>query len=58
VRVFAALDAVIREDILDYAVRHREVIRRFGRLPHRDAALGRSSISEEAAYLAEVGAGF
>ena len=31
---------------------HREVIRRFGRHPHRNASLGRSSTEEELAYIA------
>lgn len=43
---------------LDYARRHREVIERFGRFPHRNAALGRSSSAAEKAYLAQPGAGF
>jgi uncharacterized protein (DUF924 family) len=43
---------------VDYAWRHLEVIRRFGRFPHRNAALGRASTAEELAYLAEPGAGF
>ena len=43
---------------VDYAWRHLEVIRRFGRFPHRNAALGRASTPEEQAYLAEPGAGF
>ena len=42
----------------DYAVRHREVIDRFGRFPHRNAALGRSSTPAERDYLATPGAGF
>jgi len=42
---------------IDYAWRHREVIRRFGRFPHRNAALGRRSTAEEAAWLA-AGGGF
>ncbi len=42
----------------DYAERHREVIRRFGRFPHRNAALGRTSTPEEEAYLADPRAGF
>ncbi len=42
----------------DYAHRHREVIARFGRFPHRNAALGRQNTPEEEAYLAEPGAGF
>lgn len=43
---------------LDYARRHREVIERFGRFPHRNAALGRTSTADEVAYLAQPGAGF
>jgi uncharacterized protein (DUF924 family) len=43
---------------IDYAWRHRAVIRRFGRFPHRNAALDRISTPEEAAYLSEPGAGF
>ena len=35
-----------------YAERHREVIRRFGRFPGRNAALGRDTTAEEAAVLA------
>ncbi|GAA5784773.1 DUF924 family protein [Chitiniphilus shinanonensis] len=42
-------------DCHDYALRHREVIRRFGRFPHRNAALGRDTTTREAAYLAEHG---
>jgi len=42
----------------DYAERHREVIRRFGRFPHRNAALGRRSTPAEEAFLAEVQTGF
>ncbi|TVQ34773.1 MAG: DUF924 domain-containing protein [Geminicoccaceae bacterium] len=42
----------------DYAERHRAVIERFGRFPHRNAALGRASTAAERAYLAEPGAGF
>jgi uncharacterized protein (DUF924 family) len=42
----------------DYALRHRDVISRFGRFPHRNAALGRISTAEEKAYLAQPGAGF
>jgi uncharacterized protein (DUF924 family) len=45
-------------DFLDYARRHREVIARFGRFPHRNAALGRTNTLDEASYLAQPGAGF
>jgi uncharacterized protein (DUF924 family) len=44
--------------VIDYAWRHRAVIARFGRFPHRNAVLGRESTSAEAAYLAQPGAGF
>lgn len=34
-----------------YALAHRDVIAKFGRFPHRNAVLGRSSSAEELAYL-------
>jgi uncharacterized protein (DUF924 family) len=43
---------------LDYAIRHRDVIARFGRFPHRNAVLGRPSTVEEEAFLATPGASF
>ncbi|AFL52825.1 uncharacterized protein (DUF924 family) [Sinorhizobium fredii] len=43
---------------LDYAIRHREVIERFGRFPHRNTILGRISTPAEEEYLAQPGAGF
>ncbi len=43
---------------LDYAERHRKVIRRFGRFPHRNAILGRASTAAEIEYLSQPGAGF
>lgn len=58
VRLFTARHAITGDDVLAYALRHREVIRRFGRFPHRNAVLGRDSTVAEAAYLAEPGAGF
>lgn len=42
---------------IDYAWRHRQVIQRFGRFPHRNAALGRESTAAELAWLA-AGGGF
>jgi uncharacterized protein (DUF924 family) len=44
--------------VLDQAIRHRELIRRFGRFPHRNAMLGRNTTPEESAFLAEHGRGF
>jgi uncharacterized protein (DUF924 family) len=43
---------------LDYALRHQDVIRRFGRFPHRNRILGRPSTDEEQAYLAAGGETF
>ncbi|QBX39374.1 DUF924 domain-containing protein [Pseudomonas fluorescens] len=45
-------------DNLDYAERHRKVIARFGRFPHRNAVLGRESTAEELAFLKEPGSRF
>ena len=36
---------------LRFAEHHRELVRRFGRFPHRNAILGRGSTPEELAYL-------
>ncbi len=58
VRLFETLRDSLSAETIDYAHRHRDVIRRFGRFPHRNAALGRVSTAEEDAYLAEPGAGF
>jgi uncharacterized protein (DUF924 family) len=44
--------------MLDYAHRHREVIARFGRFPHRNAILGRQSTAEELTYIATPGTAF
>ena len=43
---------------IDYARRHFEIIRRFGRFPHRNAALGRVSTPEEIEFLRQPGSGF
>ena len=59
VQLFAALEAhPAGPQMLDYACRHRDVIARFGRFPHRNAALGRISTPEELAWLAQPGSGF
>ncbi len=46
------------DDVASYAVRHRDVIQRFGRFPHRNAAVGRASTPEEVAFLAQPGSSF
>ncbi len=43
---------------LDYEKRHMAVIERFGRYPHRNALLGRTSSAEELAFLQEPGSRF
>jgi uncharacterized protein (DUF924 family) len=42
----------------DYALRHRQVIARFGRFPHRNDVLGRLSSPEEIAFLRQPGSSF
>ncbi|MBZ5714686.1 DUF924 family protein [Nannocystis pusilla] len=42
----------------DYAVRHRDIIARFGRFPHRNAILGRDSTAEECEFLMQPGSSF
>lgn len=52
VELFRALGRDLDSDeLLDYAIRHQRVIARFGRFPHRNEALGRSSTPEEEAFL-------
>lgn len=43
---------------LRYAQDHREIIARFGRFPHRNGVLNRSSTSEEVRFLAQPGSSF
>ncbi len=42
----------------NYAVKHMEVIEKFGRFPHRNKVLGRKTTKEEQKYLNLPGAGF
>jgi len=58
VRLFESLpQSEWRDNVVDYARKHRDVIRQFARFPHRNAALGRTSTPEEQAWLA-AGGGF
>ncbi len=50
VRLFEAYG---EPDNLDFMIKHRDTIARFGRFPFRNAALGRQSTPEEIAYMAE-----
>jgi uncharacterized protein (DUF924 family) len=45
-------------DSLLWAEKHREIIARFGRFPHRNAVLGRVSTAEEAVFLTQPGSSF
>ena len=38
-------------DLLKWAQQHADIIRRFGRFPHRNAVLGRATTPEEQAFL-------
>ena len=46
------------EDTLRFELRHKEIIDRFDRYPHRNALLSRESKPEELAFLSKPGAGF
>ena len=43
---------------LEYERRHKAIIERFGRYPHRNAVLGRTSTPEELAFLEQPGSAF
>jgi uncharacterized protein (DUF924 family) len=45
-------------EMLDYAQRHRDIVARFGRFPHRNVILGRSSTAEETEFLQQPGTSF
>ncbi|MGF1537957.1 MAG: DUF924 family protein [Elainellaceae cyanobacterium] len=60
VDLFRALadDCAELKDTLDYALRHRRVVERFGRFPHRNPILGRRSTPAEVAFLKQPGSSF
>ena len=60
VRLFTRLasDDPGQQSGLDSAQRHRAIIERFGRYPHRNAILGRQSTAEEIAFLQQPGSSF
>lgn len=47
-----------REQNLEYEYKHKAIIERFGRYPHRNEVLGRSSTDEELAFLKQPGSSF
>lgn len=46
------------KELYDYAVRHHDIIERFGRFPHRNEILGRVSTPEELEFLKQPGSRF
>ncbi len=46
------------EDNLHFELKHKEIIERFGRYPHRNAILGRESTAEELEFLSRPGSSF
>lgn len=46
------------ENGLDYARRHADIVERFGRFPHRNTILGRTSTPEEVEFLKQPGSSF
>ncbi|MES2623917.1 MAG: DUF924 family protein [Pseudomonadota bacterium] len=55
VRLFTLLG---QAEGLDYAKRHKQIIDRFGRFPHRNKILGRQSTAEEVKFLQQPGSSF
>ena len=45
-------------DVTEYAERHRDIVERFGRFPHRNEILGRETTPEEAVFLEQPGSSF
>lgn len=43
---------------LDFELKHKRIIEKFGRYPHRNKILGRTSTSEEVEFLTEPGSSF
>lgn len=60
VELFSALAAAHEgfAETLRYALRHRDIVARFGRFPHRNVILGRASSAEEMEFLRQPGSGF
>lgn len=57
--LFSALDKDLPgHDLAGWADKHRVIIARFGRFPHRNAALGRESSPEEVEFLKQPGSSF
>jgi uncharacterized protein (DUF924 family) len=59
-RLFGQLegDEPALKGLLEWAQKHHDIVERFGRFPHRNAALGRPSTAEEIEFLKQPGSGF
>ena len=57
-RAVELITALGNDRYTQYAEAHRDVIRRFGRFPHRNAVLGRESTAAEVEFLAQPGSRF
>lgn len=57
-RSVSLFEALGNDQLTDYALRHREIIARFGRFPHRNDALGRESTEAEQEFLKQPGSSF
>ncbi len=65
VELFAAFEREVAPELqrdvhynVTFAERHRVIVQRFGRFPHRNSALGRTSTAEEIEFLREPGSSF
>ncbi|MEN9567509.1 MAG: hypothetical protein RLZZ69_2705, partial [Cyanobacteriota bacterium] len=47
-----------KEDNLNFAIKHQDVVNRFGRFPHRNQILGRESTQAEQEFLTQPGSSF
>jgi uncharacterized protein (DUF924 family) len=57
--LFASLEAFEpTRGLHEWAARHHAIVARFGRFPHRNAAVGRASTPEEIEFLKQPGSGF
>jgi uncharacterized protein (DUF924 family) len=48
-----SLTSALAGDTVKYAIRHRDIVARFGRFPHRNQALGRQSTEAEQLFLSD-----
>jgi uncharacterized protein (DUF924 family) len=57
-RCVALMSGLADKDLVRWAEAHQAIIDRFGRFPHRNAVLGRTSTPEETEFLKEPGSSF